>query len=1163
MARFSQGSGSSNSSAPLNYVQVAGTQQIISSAPNSIVDLNITTTGAPVQISVTGEGANASAGSWLRLNLFRNNVEIGNAIQMESSAASENVPFAINFIDDVAAGTYNYSARVTTINGGSWTFGEAAGPVINAIELNGFEGDRGPRGFTGDDGAPALWNYTGEYSGGSSYAVGDVVTYDGQLWYRANANGGNVGDTPSEGFIWDLLAAKGADGEDASGGLVFLGNYISGNGYVANIAVVRGSDDNLYIATSSGGLADPVGNTAEWSIFSYTSGNGGGNANIADFVFDSDGEESTITIANHDMRIETTRDDDQDADIELNSADDIWINANDTVEIQSTNDSVRIITSDGDNTWKFNEIGELQLPTDNTTIKSGTSGTFVLETRTITATSDAQDSTNGINGSAIMLSITEDTQWFADNVNSIATVTFADNTTSQIESIYDATSQLGFPVIVFGLVDSITKTFEDAFPLTIVGEVVEPNVYVEIDANSTGWKFTADGKVITPTGNPTILNPAVPGNITLSAYSGVELSFADVPGAGLVFPDQSIQTTAYTGGAGGDLVIPTSIKDENDEDFITITRTNTGTARIDAPQDDLSLRSAADITLFAGTDGPGHVYIGWGDAEYTPDSPNRVATIGDLNDNHGDFYFNQTTLRVDSSSDMILEANEGDGSVASQIKIGNGDVPINIVAYETDESSYGTGDWSTAEWQSDGNGAGQIVLTGITSIEQHLNNFNYDFQKVLIDDTTLVVFTGASYGGGNATIYVSEGPAGGTTATVLALRFIQSIGSGMMIDYDDSEMNIIASDMEINITTTGGNDLNITSSDDLDLEASDDIRFSSDINGEQKYWSMDSSGQFNLPGDGYISNPSNSSGDGNGYDTIKIVPDSDREQYDQYLIIDPTQPNHIHVRAGGTQDESLAELIIGGEKAQVKVVDSSHKVYVQSWDDGNDIYHNWEFGSDGKIYGPGEDGAITLGGELLTDVTNMSIRSTGQAVVLNGELGEFLGSSDDADSQIATIGDVTAAQGTGANGEVTRWSPNFQATGLTFTGSGATYPTYNSHYVKNGRMVSFFIEIDLATVTNFGTGQYKTELPFAPLAGTMNHFQSWCLVDETANPDNTGHAILQADHLANTSVLDLHYIKQSGGANSPVMEALFKQGSPVTLTTATHVYINGTYITAE
>jgi hypothetical protein len=72
------------------------------------------------------------------------------------------------------------------------------------------QGPSGTNGAPGQDGADALWNYTGEYSGGASYAVGDIVTYEGQLWYRIGANGGNVGDTPSPGF-WNLLAAKGAD----------------------------------------------------------------------------------------------------------------------------------------------------------------------------------------------------------------------------------------------------------------------------------------------------------------------------------------------------------------------------------------------------------------------------------------------------------------------------------------------------------------------------------------------------------------------------------------------------------------------------------------------------------------------------------------------------------------------------------------------------------------------------------------------------------------------------------------------------------------------------------------------------------------------------------------------------------------------------------------
>jgi hypothetical protein len=74
------------------------------------------------------------------------------------------------------------------------------------------QGPQGDTGATGPAGADAVWYYNGEYNPGAAYVVGDVVTYDGQLWYRKNANGGNVGDTPSEGLFWDLLAAKGENG---------------------------------------------------------------------------------------------------------------------------------------------------------------------------------------------------------------------------------------------------------------------------------------------------------------------------------------------------------------------------------------------------------------------------------------------------------------------------------------------------------------------------------------------------------------------------------------------------------------------------------------------------------------------------------------------------------------------------------------------------------------------------------------------------------------------------------------------------------------------------------------------------------------------------------------------------------------------------------------
>lgn len=91
----------------------------------------------------------------------------------------------------------------------------------------GAQGPQGPVGATGPAGADAAWYYNGAYNPGASYVVGDVVTFEGQTWYRKNANGGNVGDTPSVGPFWDLVAAKGADGDNVSTGAT--GSFTIGN----------------------------------------------------------------------------------------------------------------------------------------------------------------------------------------------------------------------------------------------------------------------------------------------------------------------------------------------------------------------------------------------------------------------------------------------------------------------------------------------------------------------------------------------------------------------------------------------------------------------------------------------------------------------------------------------------------------------------------------------------------------------------------------------------------------------------------------------------------------------------------------------------------------------------------------------------------------------
>jgi hypothetical protein len=68
------------------------------------------------------------------------------------------------------------------------------------------------------------------------------------------------------------------------------------------------------------------------------------------------------------------------------------------------------------------------------------------------------------------------------------------------------------------------------------------------------------------------------------------------------------------------------------------------------------------------------------------------------------------------------------------------------------------------------------------------------------------------------------------------------------------------------------------------------------------------------------------SGDGAGLDTIKLIPDAElyNNGSNQYLVVDPTTPNHIHIRAGGNIDNSTAELYLGGETNHFRVNDNGY-----------------------------------------------------------------------------------------------------------------------------------------------------------------------------------------------------------------------------------------------
>jgi hypothetical protein len=180
----------------------------------------------------------------------------------------------------------------------------------------------------------------------------------------------------------------------------------------------------------------------------------------------------------------------------------------------------------------------------------------------------------------------------------------------------------------------------------------------------------------------------------------------------------------------------------------------------------------------------------------------------------------------------------------------------------------------------------------------------------------------------------------GTSANIADFIFTNdsdNTGRSIISLPGDKGMTIAAGE-DSDLFLTAGDDLYIQtlgSGDDIHIQAADDIRFTTnnedfEIAGTVPQWTMNSEGEFRLPGNGIIWNPANSSGDGYGNDTIHLIPNDVDNDTEQRIIIDPTAPNHIHIRAGGVQDYSNADLILGGERAGVRVSDTDGTTVIQS-----------------------------------------------------------------------------------------------------------------------------------------------------------------------------------------------------------------------------------------
>lgn len=137
--------------------------------------------------------------------------------------------------------------------------------------------------------------------------------------------------------------------------------------------------------------------------------------------------------------------------------------------------------------------------------------------------------------------------------------------------------------------------------------------------------------------------------------------------------------------------------------------------------------------------------------------------------------------------------------------------------------------------------------------------------------------------------------------------------------------------------------------------------------------------------------------------------------------------------------------------------------------------------------------------------------------------------------------------------------PQFTPTEVTFTVNGGSTinppqfngaPLFSGSYVKVGPVVVFRINVEFDNITNFGTGQYFVDLPFAASNGTQ--IRGGCL-----HRASNGNQYAISGHVAaGSNRLFLFYSAGTG------QDQEFTHNNPYNLQTFDSFHVGGTYLAA-
>jgi hypothetical protein len=370
--------------------------------------------------------------------------------------------------------------------------------------------------------------------------------------------------------------------------------------------------------------------------------------------------------------------------------------------------------------------------------------------------------------------------------------------------------------------------------------------------------------------------------------------------------------------ANHDMVIRTTRDDGQDAD---IGIESADDLWLTALNDDIRLRAGDDVEIITNTNG---------DTEHRWEFTNGGVLTKDGN------LVLDALYNTDVKAKLTLDPSDGQAM---------------LKAYSSNNTAtFTTGDWDTATWITLNPGLSQLTLTDAPGILSFMDNTGYqvDNLKISINDGIYGAYAGASSGDGAITFGILDViPEGEVTVT--EVRFQYAFSSKVDIDFDENEL-VIRTEDEMTTFIDSDDTLTLRSrTNQTRVQANGDVTFTANYGEDtEPQWKMRQDGRFELPTEGYIKGLFGNSSDGNNYDTIEVIPDFGR--YDdggnQYLVIEPTEPpnpeapGHIHIRAGGTIDESTADLILGGERNQVTVSDTEKAVGIRTAFRAQNTYTN-------------------------------------------------------------------------------------------------------------------------------------------------------------------------------------------------------------------------------